>query len=134
MYPVSSHCLKLFSILLHPVPDSSSLPILSVHSPAANVLFQRIVLIRFIQCFSVIFLLPFAALSSNRFSVLFTKASCCLPIASNFSRCISLPVSRFFMQSILHIADRIVQGLIQFITQFADISSQLVPVFFHFFA
>ena len=34
-------------------------------------------------------------MSSNRFSVLFTKASCCLPIASNFSRCISLPVSRF---------------------------------------
>src|SRR5699024_12217696 len=60
MYPVSSHYLNLFSILLHPLPDPSSLPILFVHSPAANVLSQRIVLYVH-SMFSVIFLLPFAA-------------------------------------------------------------------------
>ena len=56
-YTHLSHYLKLFSILLHPVPDPSSLPILFVHSPAANVLSQRIVL--YLSLIHI--LLPFVA-------------------------------------------------------------------------
>lgn len=118
MYPVSSHYLKLFQssyILCQTLHLSQSFCTFS----SCERTISKDCPIRSFNVFCN-FLLPFAACHPIVFRT-FHQSFLLLAHCFKFFPLHFITGQQVFMQSILHITDRIIQGLIQFVTKFANI-------------